>query len=120
MLITNCDFFSEFAFDGGPSPTENSYRSMHASVKGMVVNLPAKNGKDTPSSDTIPSDKYNNNLPQDKSRDDFPEGLDKEKRRHSFPSDTPKKEEHVKVKRCSSALLPRLQEEKRKFNPGND
>jgi len=107
---------------------------MHSSVKGMVVHLPPQNGKDTPSSKPIPPDESslqslvkenevlegpNNNLRQEKSRDDFLEGFEKERRRHSFPSDTPKKEEHEKVKRCTSATLPRLQEEKRKFSPGN-
>lgn len=104
----------------------------------MVVNLPAKKDtKETPPSREIRPGELscrpsvatgstlggaNNIPPQDRSRDDFPQGsqgYDSEQRRHTFPFDPPKREEHAKVTRSTSAGLPSLQEEKRKFNLGN-
>jgi len=104
---------------------------MLPTVKEMVVNLPNEDSKDIPSSGDIPPDELsfqssakvnvdedpNNHLPQKKSND-FPEGY--EWRRHSFPTDSPAKEEHItRVKSCTSALPQSMQEGKRKFKLGN-
>lgn len=119
-----------------PSAEESSFQSIPgAENKGArIVDLPTENDKEKTSSKEglqvdlglfrtttngkVLKDTSNNNILQDCemiSRVDFPNGCDKERRRRTFPSDPPQKEEsHTKEKRRASAA-PSLQVEKRKI-----